>query len=115
MGIRTRGLDIKAGATRLAADKTARAEAQAVIERWNGQLGAGRDMLWSPTIRARHGSTCLPRVRDRPRDRSPYRQPPPARLGRHNGARPARLVSRVGAYAEATGHARAAASSGNGQ
>jgi hypothetical protein len=30
----------------------ARAEAKAVIERWNEQLATSRDMLWSPTIRA---------------------------------------------------------------
>jgi hypothetical protein len=29
-----------------------RAEAKAVIARWNEQLVASRDMLWSPTIRA---------------------------------------------------------------
>jgi hypothetical protein len=52
MGIRTRGLDIKAGAKQRAADKAARAEANAVIERWNQQLASSRDMLWSPTIRA---------------------------------------------------------------
>jgi hypothetical protein len=52
MGIRTRGLDIKAGAAKLKADRAARAEAEAVIQRWNDQLSRGRDMLWSPTIRA---------------------------------------------------------------
>jgi hypothetical protein len=52
MGVRTRGLDIKAGLIRNAADKAARAEAEAVIQRWNDQLALGRDMLWSPTIRA---------------------------------------------------------------
>src|SRR6201987_3284400 len=52
MGVRTRGLDIKAGVIRDAADKAARAEAEAVIQRWNDQLALGRDMLWSPTIRA---------------------------------------------------------------
>jgi hypothetical protein len=52
MGVRTRGLDIKAGAMRNAADKAARAEAEAVIQPWNDQLALGRDMLWSPTIRA---------------------------------------------------------------
>ena len=52
MGVRTRGLDIKAGAMRNAADKTARAEAEAVIQRWNDQLALGRDMLWSPTTPA---------------------------------------------------------------
>jgi hypothetical protein len=33
-------------------DKAARGEAEAVIQRWNDQLALGRDMLWSPTIRA---------------------------------------------------------------
>jgi hypothetical protein len=43
---------MKASFRRDAADKAARAEAQAVIQRWNDQLSLGRDMLWSPTIRA---------------------------------------------------------------
>jgi hypothetical protein len=43
---------MKAGFMRDAADKAVRAEAEAVIQRWNEQLAAGRDMLWSPTIRA---------------------------------------------------------------
>ena len=51
-GVRTRGLDIKAGAIRNAADKAAGAAAEAVIQRWNDQLALGRDMLWSLTIRA---------------------------------------------------------------
>ena len=50
MGVRTRGLDIAIGAKRQVADAAARAEANAVIERWNEQLAG--DMLWSPTIRA---------------------------------------------------------------
>jgi hypothetical protein len=52
MGVRTRGLDIAINAKRQVADAAARAEAKAVIERWNEQLLASRDMLWSPTIRA---------------------------------------------------------------
>jgi hypothetical protein len=52
MGVRTRGLDMKAGFKRDATDKAARAEAEAVVQRWNDQLALGRDMLWSPTIRA---------------------------------------------------------------
>jgi hypothetical protein len=52
MGVRTRGLDIAINAKRQVAGAAARAEAKAVIERWNEQLAAGRDMLWSPTIRA---------------------------------------------------------------
>jgi hypothetical protein len=52
MGVRTRGLDIAVNAKRQVADAAARAEAKAVIERWNEQLVASRDMLWSPTIRA---------------------------------------------------------------
>jgi hypothetical protein len=46
MGIRTRGLDIGIKAKRQVADRAVRAEAKAVID------PAGRDMLWSPTIRA---------------------------------------------------------------
>jgi len=49
MGVWTRGLDIAVNAKRQVADAAARAEAKAVIERWNEQLAAGRDMLWSPT------------------------------------------------------------------
>jgi hypothetical protein len=42
MGIRTRWLDIAAGAKGAAADKAVRAEAEAVVERWNDQLALGR-------------------------------------------------------------------------
>jgi hypothetical protein len=53
MGVRTRGPDIKASVKRGADDKASRrADAKAVVDRWNEQLAAGRDMLWSPTIRA---------------------------------------------------------------
>ena len=52
MGVRTRGLDIKAGAAKLKADRAARLEAELVVDRWNRRLATGRDMLWSPTIRA---------------------------------------------------------------
>jgi hypothetical protein len=52
MGLRTRGLDIVINAKRQVADAAARAEAKGVVERWNEQLAASRDMLWSPTIRA---------------------------------------------------------------
>jgi hypothetical protein len=52
MGVRTRGLDIAIAAKRQVADAAARAEAKAVVERWNEQLATSRDMLWSPTIRA---------------------------------------------------------------
>jgi hypothetical protein len=52
MGVRTRGLDIAKNAKRQVADDAARAEAQAVIDRWNEQLAASRDILRSPTIRA---------------------------------------------------------------
>jgi hypothetical protein len=52
MGIRTRGLDIAINAKRQEADRATRAEAKGVVDRWNEQLAAGREMLWSPTIRA---------------------------------------------------------------
>jgi hypothetical protein len=52
MGVRRRGLDIAITAKRQVADAAARAEAKGVVGRWNEQLAASRDMLWSPTIRA---------------------------------------------------------------
>jgi hypothetical protein len=42
IGVRTRGLDIAVNAKRQVADAAARAEAKAVIERWNEQLAASR-------------------------------------------------------------------------
>jgi hypothetical protein len=45
MGVRTRSLDIAINAKRQVADAAARAEAKAVIERWNEQLAASRDMV----------------------------------------------------------------------
>jgi hypothetical protein len=32
--------------------RAAREEAEGVVDRWNRRLATGRDMLWSPTIRA---------------------------------------------------------------
>jgi hypothetical protein len=52
MGTRTRGPDHKAAAAKFRADRTAREEAEAVVDRWNRRLATGRDMLWSPTIKA---------------------------------------------------------------
>jgi hypothetical protein len=52
MGVRTRGPDIKAGAAKFRADRAPRKEAEAVVDRWNRRLTTGRDMLWSPTIKA---------------------------------------------------------------
>jgi hypothetical protein len=52
MGVRTRGLDMQAGFKRDAAERAARGEAEAVIQRWNDHLVLSRDVLWSPTIRA---------------------------------------------------------------
>jgi len=34
------------------ADRAEHLEAELVIDRWNRRLATGRDMLWSPTIRA---------------------------------------------------------------
>jgi hypothetical protein len=45
MGVRTRGLDIRAGAATLKANRAARIEAELVVERWNRRLATGRDML----------------------------------------------------------------------
>jgi hypothetical protein len=52
MGVRTRSLDVIAAMRREAADRAKREEAARVVERWNKAIAAGRDMWWSPTIRA---------------------------------------------------------------
>jgi hypothetical protein len=52
MGVRTRGLDIKAGAAKIEMERAARLEAGLVIDRCNRPFAAGRGTLWSPTIRA---------------------------------------------------------------
>jgi hypothetical protein len=51
MGVRTRGLDIAINAKRQVADASTRAD-KGVVEGWNEQLAASRDIRWSPTIRA---------------------------------------------------------------
>jgi hypothetical protein len=108
MGVRTRGLDIKVGAAKLKADRAARLEAEFVVDRWNRRLATGRDMLWSPTIRAAliAGTPWLdvlcPGLWDEPSHRSPHDRPPPTGLGRHPRARATVLVvPRIGANAEA--------------
>jgi hypothetical protein len=97
MGVRTRVLDIKTGAAKLKADRAARLEAELVVDRWNRRLATGRDMLWSPTIRAAliAGTPWLDVFCPgcgTSRDRSPDRRPSSPRVGRHAGARPAVLA-----------------------
>ena len=52
MGVRTRTLDMQAAMRREAADRASREEVVRVVKRWNEAIAAGRDMWWSPTIRA---------------------------------------------------------------
>ena len=52
MGVRTRNLDIIGTMRRDAADRAKHDEAVRVVECWNKAIAAGRDMWWSPTIRA---------------------------------------------------------------
>jgi hypothetical protein len=52
MGVRTRTPDMIAAMRREAADRAKRDDAARVVERWNKAIAAGRDMWWSPTIRA---------------------------------------------------------------
>lgn len=52
MGVRTRHLDALARWKAEVQTKAAVAEAVRVVERWNVELAAGRDLLWSPLIRA---------------------------------------------------------------
>jgi hypothetical protein len=49
---RTRRLDMIAAMRREAADRAKREVGARVVERWNTAITAGRDALWSPTIRA---------------------------------------------------------------
>jgi hypothetical protein len=51
VGVRTRNLDMIAG-MRQAAERDKIEHAQRVVERWNEAIAAGRDIWWSPTIRA---------------------------------------------------------------
>jgi hypothetical protein len=113
MGVRTRGLDIKAGAAKLKADRAARLEAELVVDRWTGHRPRpavvadhqGRADRGNPLARR-----LLPRLQDEPGVRSAHRGPSPAGFGRHNGARPAMLmVSGIDADAEAAWLVRVAA------
>jgi hypothetical protein len=52
MGVRTRRYHIAAYLRASAADAETRDEARRVVERWNQEIAAGRDMWWSPTMRA---------------------------------------------------------------
>jgi hypothetical protein len=52
MGVRTRGARHQGWRRQLKADRAAREEAELVVDSWNRRLANGRDMLWSPTIRA---------------------------------------------------------------
>jgi hypothetical protein len=52
MGNRTRLPDMLSKWRMQAETEAARADAYRVVERWNQDLAAGRDMWWSPTIRA---------------------------------------------------------------
>src|SRR5215475_10777265 len=45
MAVRTRGPDIKACVAKFRADRAAREEAVAVVDRWNWRQATGRDML----------------------------------------------------------------------
>jgi hypothetical protein len=52
MGIRTQGLDMRAGSSAMPTTRSRAPRRTRFIQRWNDQLALGRDMLWSPTIRA---------------------------------------------------------------
>jgi len=77
MGVRTRSLDMIAAMRREAADRAAGDEAARVVERRNKAIAAGRDIWWSPTIRAAivagmpRADVHCPRLPDQPSHRPP--------------------------------------------
>jgi hypothetical protein len=52
MGARTRDIEYAESWRKTVAERDARAEAVRVVEAWNKTIAAGRDVWWSPTIRA---------------------------------------------------------------
>ena len=118
MGVRTRGLDIKAGAAKLKADRAARLEGRARHRSLELAPGHRPRPAVVPTIRAAllagtRGWTSLPGLRHRSGDRSAHRRSSPVGLGRHSCARAAVLmVSGIGTDAEAAWAVRFAASHG---
>jgi hypothetical protein len=104
MGVRTRGLDIKAGAAKLKVDRAALLEAELVIDSLESTPGhrprhavvthdPGGATRWSAMARR-----FLSGLRDEPSDRPSDARPSPAGLGRHYGARLAmRVVPGIGA------------------
>ena len=119
MGVRTRGLDIKAGAAKLKADRAARLEGRA----------RHRSLESAPGHRPRHAVVAdhpgradrrntvarrvLPGLRHRSGDRPAHHRSSPVGLGRHSCARAAVLmVSGIGTDAEAAWAVRFAASHG---
>jgi hypothetical protein len=93
-------------AQREAAEEAARKEALQIVERWNHALAAGRDELWSPTIRAAvlAGMPWLDVYRPgcrtgRALDIRTLDRHPPASVGSLVLGRAMLLVSRIGADA----------------
>jgi hypothetical protein len=83
---RTRNLDMIAGMRRAAAERESIEYARRVVERWNAAVADGRDVWWSPTIRAAivagMGECVLPRLPDLPKPRPADNRSTPAGLGR---------------------------------
>jgi hypothetical protein len=117
-GVRTRGLDIKAGVAKLKADRAARAEAELVVDRWNRRLATpGHAVLLRPSGRTGCLAGCLlSGVRHQSGDRPANRRPAPLGLGGHAGAwSTVLLVPRHGADAEAARAVRPSASQSPGR
>ena len=114
MGVRTRGIDMQAGFEREAADRAARAEAEAVIQRWNDQSrprhAVVADDPSGPARRHAMARRVLPGLRHEPVNRSAEGRPPSPRFCRDPGVGAALLVvPGVGADAQDTRTARAPA------
>jgi hypothetical protein len=62
--------------------EAASTEARRVVDRWNEELAAGRDMWWSPTIGAALATGTLSGLPHKPQHRSAHDRSAPACVGR---------------------------------
>jgi hypothetical protein len=117
MGVRTRGLDIKAGAAKAEGEPGRAPRGRTRHRSLESRLATGRDMLWSPSGPRAQAQACrsamarcvLSGLRGQPGHRCPHPRPAPTGLGGHVGTWPTVLVmSGIGTNPEVAGALRSA-------